>query len=390
MDAGLFTKMLSDKSLMDLKKMQYRYSAEAVSAMLFFLKQTMYKSLPLQDFKGAALVYLENAAQLRMSAYKTLFLMHNSADAYGLQAMEEEIHSTLIIENIHSSRQSIRRILNGYAPQDEMENRILGMKKGLDFISDTFNKITEENIFRLYSLTVGDFLEENDRLLPGQFYRHDNVFIVGGKVEHQGLAPEKIPERMAQLVKFSGSDTGMNDLLKAGMIHFYVAYLHPYFDGNGRMARLMHLWYLVQQGYSSALFIPFSSYINKSKNAYYKAYTLIEKNYEISSLIDVTPFLVYLVENVYNRMGENRNQEQSISKYQNALAAGKVTEKEKDLFEFVISAYGGSEFSTKQLEKDFANAAYATIRSFVLKFEDMGILSSQRYGNRVKYRINTM
>ncbi len=138
------------------------------------------------------------------------------------------------------------------------------------------------------------------------------------------------------------------------------------------------------------MFIPFSSYINKSKNAYYKAYTLIEKNYEISGLIDVTPFLVYLVENVYNRMGEKRNQEQSISKYQNALAAGKVTEKEKDLFEFVLSAYGGSEFSTKQLEKDFANAAYATIRSFVLKFEDMGILSSQRYGNRVKYRINTM
>lgn len=388
MDAGLFAQMLADKSFMDLKKMQYKYAADAVSAMLSLLRQTMYKTLPLWDFNGTNLVYLENIAQVRMSAYKALFSWPLPASSYGLNAMEEEIHSTLTIENIHTSRESIRRILSGYAPRDEMENRILGMKKGLEFISDSANQITEENIFRLYSIAVGDFLAPSDRIIVGKFYRHDNVFIVGGQVEHQGLDPTKLPQYMAQLVKFTGGATMMNDLLKAAAIHFYLAYLHPYFDGNGRMARFIHLWYLVQQGYSSALFIPFSSYINKSKNAYYNTFTQIARNYEISGLIDITPFLVYFIENVYNQMGATRNEAQSISKYRNALAAGEVTEKEKDLFGFVRAAYGGSEFSTKQLEKDFANAAYATIRSFVLKFEKMGILCSQRYGNRVKYRIN--
>ena len=43
--------------------------------------------------------------------------------------------------------------------------------------------------------------------------------------------------------------------------------------------------------------------------------------------------------------------------------------------------------STKQLEKDFGNAAYATIRSFVLKFEKLGLLKSTQYGNRVKYAV---
>ena len=42
---------------------------------------------------------------------------------------------------------------------------------------------------------------------------------------------------------------------------------------------------------------------------------------------------------------------------------------------------------TKQLEKDFGNAAYATIRSFVLKFEKLGLLKSTQYGNRVKYTV---
>ena len=42
---------------------------------------------------------------------------------------------------------------------------------------------------------------------------------------------------------------------------------------------------------------------------------------------------------------------------------------------------------TKQLEKDFGNAAYATIRIFVLKFERLGLLKSTQYGNRVKYAV---
>ena len=48
---------------------------------------------------------------------------------------------------------------------------------------------------------------------------------------------------------------------------------------------------------------------------------------------------------------------------------------------------GNTEFSTKQLEKDFGNAAYATIRGFVLKFEELGLLRSIKYGNRNKYQI---
>ena len=52
--------------------------------------------------------------------------------------------------------------------------------------------------------------------------------------------------------------------------------------------------------------------------------------------------------------------------------------------------YGDAEFSIKQLEKGFGNAAYATIRSFVVKFEKLGLLKSTQYGNRVKYagRVN--
>lgn len=64
---------------------------------------------------------------------------------------EEEIGLSSAMENIDLNRDSI---LKGLAPEDEEETRTLGQKNGFQFISDTTNKITEENIYRLYMMSV--------------------------------------------------------------------------------------------------------------------------------------------------------------------------------------------------------------------------------------------
>lgn len=387
MDASLFTKMLSDKSVTDLKKLGYKYPQADMKEFVELLGTGFYKTLPLKDFNNGNLVYLESVTQVRLSAAKVLLTTQASTQFYGVKAMEEEIISTFTIEQIDTSRDSVRKILSGYAPSNESENRIYGMKKGLEFISDPQNKISEETIYQLYELTIGAFLPEEDRLLPGNKYRHDSVYIVGDKVEHTGLPWQKLPDYMGSLVSFIDDESSMNDLLKAALIHFYIAYLHPWFDGNGRMARLIHLWYLVQQGYSSALFVPLSEYVEKTRKGYYDAYTLAEQNAQISGVMDATPFLVYFIENVYHKLGSALPAPSTTDTFKKALEQGSVTEKEQALWHFVLSAYGDGEFSTKQLEKDFGNAAYATIRSFVLKFEKLGLLRSSKYGNRIKYQV---
>ena len=285
------------------------------------------------------------------------------------------------------SRDSVRKILKGMAPDGEQEDRILGIKHGLEFIADTSNKITEDNLYRLYMMTVGDFLTNDDKLLEGKFYRHDTVYVVSDHIEHSGLDAQKVPEFMKSLIAFANNDDDINDLIKAAIIHFYIAFVHPYFDGNGRIARLVHLWFLIQKGYQSALFIPFSSRIEKSRKAYYDAYTVIEENKKLSGKIDVTPFILYFINNVYNKMNEDSAAVETLTVYDDAVKEGKITEKETKLWRFVLSAYGTGEFSTKRLEKDFGNAAYATIRGFVLKFEKLGLLSSVKYGPRVKYKV---
>ena len=388
MDGAKFAKMLSDKHLFELDRMEYKYSVSSVKEFIGLLRQNLAQPLPLADFSSDELFYLPNLAQISTNGMKQLLSVPASNQSFGLQAMTEEIHATFQIESIHSSRNSIRHILNGYAPRNEEESRIYGMKRGLDFIADRQNAITEENLHQLYQISSGDYLPDEDRLLPDHFYRHDHVYVVGGEESREGLPAQQLPDAMKRLVDFTNAKDGINELHKAAILHFAFAYYHPYFDGNGRTARLLHLWYLVQQGYPAALFTPFSRYIAESKAAYYKAYDRVEKNALISGYTDVTPFLSYFCNEIYNRLQVDAAPPQAdLQVYQTALANGKITEKERLLWEYVLSAYGTEEFTTKQLEKDFRNAAYATIRTFVMKFHEMGLLAARKAGNRVYYKV---
>ncbi|MCO7108713.1 Fic family protein [Gemmiger formicilis] len=151
---------------------------------------------------------------------------------------------------------------------------------------------------------------------------------MGGEESRKGLSDELLPQVMKQLIDFANAEDDLNELHKAAILHFAFAYYHPYFDGNGRTARLLHLWYLARHGYPAALFTPFSRYIDESKAAYYKAYERVEKNAMLTGYTDVTPFLSYFCKEVYNRLqADTAPAHTDFKVYQQALVEGRITEK---------------------------------------------------------------
>ena len=158
MDAVYFLKMIEDKSFTDLKKMQYKYSRESVAEMLELLKENRYRLFPMRDFSGQPIIYFDELTRISPKYAKLLLAHQSDTQGFGMHAMEEEIFSTFEIENINTSRESIRKILAGYAPRDEGEERIFGMKKGLEFVSDYRNEINEENLYKLYQMAVGNYV----------------------------------------------------------------------------------------------------------------------------------------------------------------------------------------------------------------------------------------
>ena len=83
MDALLFTKMLSDKSVTDLKKLGYKYPEANMQEFVALLQNGFYTSLPLKDFAGNQIVYLRQTAQVHLSAAKLLLTPQNSGELFG-------------------------------------------------------------------------------------------------------------------------------------------------------------------------------------------------------------------------------------------------------------------------------------------------------------------
>lgn len=71
------------------------------------------------------------------------------------------------------------------------------------------------------------------------------MYVVGKDAEviHAGIDAKKLPESIDQLVLFLQQEHELDPLNKAVIAHYYIPYLHPWFDGNGRMAHMLHIWF---------------------------------------------------------------------------------------------------------------------------------------------------
>lgn len=80
----------------------------------------------------------------------------------------------------------------------------------------------------------------------------------------------------------------LHPVIKACMIHFGLGYLHPFHDGNGRVARALCYWYLFKHGYDAFLYISLSQLLKEAPIQYGEAYLKTETDNQ-----DVTYFVEY-------------------------------------------------------------------------------------------------
>lgn len=166
-----------------------------------------------------------------------------------------------------------------------------------------FNK---ENLFKLYSLLSKNSLDEEDKLKEGACYRHESVYIGG----YEGANVEIIDECMDSLFAFVNDPESFKtySALLPHICHYYILYVHPYFDYNGRTARMVSFWLHYIFNISEApLFI--SEAINDNKKQYYEAITNTRNTNN-----DLTYFLGYILETaikyslVYKNLDEIQKQ----------------------------------------------------------------------------------
>jgi Fic family protein len=214
----------------------------------------------------------------------------------------EYVISTLIQESITSSqlegavttREVAKEMLrSGRMPRDKSESMILNNYRTMQRIMDLRRSaLTPELIFELHCLVTAGTVDKPDG--AGRFRRTDEGIRVTdeeGTVFHEPPAAEQLPERMKAMCEFANRHTPdffVHPVIRAVLLHFWLAYDHPFIDGNGRTARALFYWSMLNQGFQLFEFISISQIILKAPVQYATAFLHVETDEN-----DLTYFILH-------------------------------------------------------------------------------------------------
>ena len=181
-----------------------------------------------------------------------------------------EIEGTLSVENVPTTHKRIAEVSKMEAPTEQNDIIIKNMLDGVSYIINEKPEFNKENLFKLYNILSKNCLPEDKKLRDGNYYRHAEVFIGS----YEGADHKIIDELMDSLFEFANDKSNIKkyDNLLPYICHYYILYVHPYFDYNGRTARMVSFWLNYINDIAIAPYFV-SEAINDNKGDYYRAIT---------------------------------------------------------------------------------------------------------------------
>lgn len=209
----------------------------------------------------------------------------------------QEVKSNNTVEGIKDEITIIEKLIEDAKciSNEERRRRIINLYKGYKYIM-TGEKITEDNVKKLYGILSEDLLSKEDRTRMGEYYRNAPVYILNcGRLDdsmRQGIESDKVSEYMKYYFDFINNSYNFNDdseiFIKSQIMHFYFVHIHPYFDINGRTSRTIAMWFLLNNNVYPYIIlnrgINFDSSYDKTIR-------------ECEDICDVTKFLKYMLIN---------------------------------------------------------------------------------------------
>ena len=226
--------------------------------------------------------------------------------------MEEAIASSQL-EGANTTRRVAKQMLReGRKPKNKSEQMIVNNYQAMLFIEDTLKseKLTIDRVKDIHvMLTKGTLESAKDE---GQLRTDkDNIVVQGGgdgTIYHVAPNEKFTRQELERLVAYANDElkdsSFVHPVLKAILIHFWIGYLHPFADGNGRLARALFYWYLLKCGYWGFAYLPLSKVIKNSPVQYGMAYIYTEQDDN-----DLTYFLDYNARKIKQSMREFREYE---------------------------------------------------------------------------------
>ena len=226
-------------------------------------------------------------------------------DRYLVRSLMEEAITSSQLEGAATTREVAKDMIRtGRRPRDTSEQMILNNYLTMQRIRNLKSSaLSPELVLEFHRLITTDTLEEPTA--AGRFRRPDEPCVVGddsGQVFHDPPPAGELAERMNALCAFANGETPdhfIHPAVRAIILHFWLAYDHPFVDGNGRTARALFYWSMLRSGYWIFEFISISTILRKAPVKYGRSFLYTETDDN-----DLTYFLVAQTEVISQAIGE--------------------------------------------------------------------------------------
>lgn len=297
----------------------------------------------------------------------------------------DEIESTNKIENIFSTKHDIFKIINEASLSKE--KKIISIANAYKYLLDNEGKYikTCQDIRNIYDLVLNDAIEKNN-LPDGIYFRHGDVYVANGiKNIHIGIAGEEnINRLMEEFVNFYNSKN--DTLIKMILCHFMFEYIHPFYDGNGRLGRFLFLNGLFLETKSYFFFTIAMAFLHE-KNKYYKALQEANDRYEFGCLNAFVESILEILINQTDLLIKKLNFEKN--KLDTFKYDFKMTKLEEKILKLISEASVFSYFgvSNEEIIKE-TQVSKRTLISTLNKFKEKNILVDTKIGKFDYHKFN--
>ena len=174
------------------------------------------------------------------------------------------------------------------------EQMLLNNYRAMEWIQENrMLLISNELILKVHELVTKNTMEEQEASFCGRF--RDNVVYIG---PHEGISHTKINETLKEVINLViNHPRALHGLVRGILLHYFIAYIHPFFDGNGRTARTLFYLQTAKNDLKFVELLSVSADLKKRGKKYEQSFEEVKKHD-----LDMTFFIDFCLDSLLNAL----------------------------------------------------------------------------------------